>query len=95
MLRRPLFERPKQHFSTDEASNGPSVTIDQSLTKLFNCMTLAYRYISLLIHFKYSMFLEITCSSFFNFQTLKLKVDIASLEKFQRIEVAVERQDSS
>ena len=27
----------------DEFPSGPAVTIDQSLTKLFQCMTLAYR----------------------------------------------------
>lgn len=31
----------------DDFYNGPSVTIDQSLTKLFQCMTLAYRLIAL------------------------------------------------
>lgn len=61
----------------------PAVTIDQSLTKLFQCMTLAYR---LVIKNNF----PINCITPISISHLQFQVDIPTMEELQRAAFAVE-----
>lgn len=64
----------------------PAVTIDQSLTKLFQCMTLAYRLVRFLLPKIYNE-ISVMYSQF--------KANFSTMEELQRTTSTMEGQDSS